>query len=178
MTVYVYTSCIANYIPKARLLAKSVKKHNPDFRFVLFMAESVPEFDPCGQHYFDEVVPVDALDIPQVKAWIFKHSVVEISTAIKGAALRHLLRRADCEAVFYVDPDIAVFAPFTHLMERFASVSILLTPHQLDPESEYEAIVDNEICSLKHGVYNLGFLGVKNSTEGLAFAAWWEGRLA
>jgi hypothetical protein len=38
--------------------------------------------------------------------------------------------------------------------------------------------MDNEICALQHGVYNLGFLGVKNSPQGLRFVDWWSKRLA
>ena len=30
---------------------------------------------------------------------------------------------------------------------------------------------------MQHGVYNLGFVGVKNSEEGLRFANWWNDRL-
>jgi hypothetical protein len=53
----------------------------------------------------------------------------------------------------------------------------LLTPHQAVPETTLESIIDNEICSLKHGIYNLGFLGVKNSPQGRTFAEWWASRL-
>ncbi len=52
-----------------------------------------------------------------------------------------------------------------------------LTPHQTVPESTYEAIVDNEICSMKHGIYNLGFIGVRKGAAGLAFADWWAERV-
>jgi glycosyltransferase involved in cell wall biosynthesis len=41
-----------------------------------------------------------------------------------------------------------------------------------------EAILDNEFSVLQHGIYNLGFLGVKNSLEGRKFAAWWADRLS
>src|SRR5690606_17865406 len=34
-----------------------------------------------------------------------------------------------------------------------------------------------EICSLKHGIYNLGFIGVAANDAGRQFAAWWSSRL-
>ena len=40
-----------------------------------------------------------------------------------------------------------------------------------------DAILDNEVCSLKHGVYNLGFLGVAPTAEGRRFVDWWAERL-
>jgi hypothetical protein len=39
-----------------------------------------------------------------------------------------------------------------------------------------EAIYDNEIASLKHGIFNLGFIGVRNTAEGRRFADWWSQR--
>jgi glycosyltransferase involved in cell wall biosynthesis len=63
------------------------------------------------------------------------------------------------------------------LLNSFKDASVLLTPHQTEPEEAIDTIIDNEICSLKHGIYNLGFLGVKPSPEGLRFARWWRDRL-
>jgi hypothetical protein len=40
-----------------------------------------------------------------------------------------------------------------------------------------EGILDNELCVLQHGVFNLGFLGVKGSSTGIQFASWWADRL-
>src|SRR5205085_5341651 len=36
---------------------------------------------------------------------------------------------------------------------------------------------DNELSALRHGIYNLGFLGVRNGEEGRRFASWWADRL-
>jgi len=63
------------------------------------------------------------------------------------------------------------------VLERFQRASILLTPHSLDPENSPEAVFDNEICFLRYGLYNLGFIGIKNSPEGKRFATWWKDRL-
>ena len=40
-----------------------------------------------------------------------------------------------------------------------------------------QRIIDNEIGSLKWGIYNLGFLGVRNGPVGSDFADWWAERL-
>ncbi len=44
--------------------------------------------------------------------------------------------------------------------------SILLTPHQCVPETDIQAVIDNEHSSLRYGVYNLGFLAVKMTGQG------------
>ncbi|HLV99368.1 MAG TPA: glycosyltransferase [Ktedonobacterales bacterium] len=178
MRTYVYTSITANYIPKARVLAQTLKQHNPSFTFVVFMTESVPphvrDIEPC----FDEVIPIADLEIERLPQWLFSHSVVEACTAIKGYALCSLLERPDCGEVFYLDPDIAVFDSLDELLAMFSAGSVLLTPHLLAPETTRATIEENEICSLQHGVYNLGFLGVRNDANGKRFARWWRDRLA
>lgn len=177
MTTYAYTSLTTNYIPKARVLAQTFKRHNPTARFIVFMAEAIPphlhELEPC----FDEIIHISELGIERLQPWIFSHSVVEICTAIKGHALCSLLDRPDCEQVFYIDPDIAIFDSFDDLVAQFARGSVLLTPHQLAPDTTRRAIEDNELCYLMHGVYNLGFLAVRNDRDGRRFADWWRERL-
>lgn len=178
MTTYAYTSITTNYVPKARVLAQTLKRHNPTFKFIVFMAETIPahlhEIEPC----FDEIIHISQLDIENLQQWLFSHSVVEICTAIKGQALCELLARPDCEQVLYIDPDIAVFDSFDDLVSMFSQGSVLLTPHQLAPDSTRIAIEDNELCCLRNGVFNLGFLAVHNDANGRRFASWWRDRLA
>ena len=63
------------------------------------------------------------------------------------------------------------------LERKLDSSSILLTPHLAEPETQPEAILDNEMCCLRHGVYNLGFLAVKSTGQGRRFIDWWADRL-
>jgi glycosyltransferase involved in cell wall biosynthesis len=176
-TVYAFTSICLNYLPKALVLAQTLKQYNPQVRFCLLVNEPIPAGLLDSYDIFDEVATIDDLDIPDKQAWIFGHSVVELSTAVKGYFMLDLLKRPECATAFYFDPDIAVFSSIEVLLNQLNDSSILLTPHQTEPEENIDAIKDNEICSLKHGVYNLGFLGVKSSAEGLRFARWWRDRL-
>ena len=79
--------------------------------------------------------------------------------------------------MYNLDPDIAVFNDLHEFEELLDSYSIIITPHVTIPEQEKAAIMDNEICALKHGAYNFGFYAVKNDKNGLAFAKWWRDRL-
>lgn len=175
--IYAFTSMCLNYVPKARVLAETLKQHNPQIRFCLLINEPVPVGMLDSFDIFDEVVTIDDLDIPNKQAWIFGHTLVELCTAVKGFFMLDLLERPECAKALYFDPDIAVFSNIDVVLEALDHASILLTPHQTEPEETVETIMDNEICSLKHGVYNLGFLGVKPSAEGLRFTRWWRDRL-
>lgn len=191
MTIYVYTSIALNYFPKARVLSTTLKKFHPDWKFCMLVSEDVDNETRkkmLSYDDIDEVICYDQLNITDgfgknlgsdaFKQWCFKHTIVEFCTAVKGSALKYLLNKPDCTAAFYFDPDIAIFDDLTQLTDHFkAEKSILLTPHLIDIESTYEAVWDNEISTLRHGIYNLGFVGVKNDINGHKFAQWWKDRL-
>ena len=175
--IYAFTSICLNYVPKAIVLARTLKKYNPDIRFCVLVSDRVPKGALDLIDVFDEVITIEELDITNKPSWIFRHTVVELCTAVKGYFIVDLLEREDCAAAFYFDPDIVCFSSLDVLKDKLAKASILLTPHLTDPEVTTEAIWDNEICALKHGVYNLGFLGLRPSPEGYRFARWWRDRL-
>ena len=177
MTIYAFTSIAANYLPKAAVLAQTLKKHSARVSFGVCIADFQKPAAADALSEFDEVWPLDAIPVSNLRAWTFRHSLVELCTAVKGAIVRMLLSRPDCEAVFYFDPDIILFADVEDLAAAFEHGSVLLTPHLTSPETSLEAVLDNERAALQHGVYNLGFLGVRADEQGRRFADWWWSRL-
>lgn len=175
--VHVYTSITSNYLPKARVLGHSIKNLYPEVTFHLVLNDSPPQGFDLACEPFDSLILIEDLPIPDLLPWVFGHTVVELCTAVKGAALEHIFEKYEAEKVFYFDPDMAVFGRLENLTSALDRHSIVLTPHQSVPEDTVEAVADNEIASLKHGVFNLGFIGVKNSKEGLRFSRWWADRL-
>jgi hypothetical protein len=177
-TVHCFTSFNFNYLAKARVLAETLKKHHPDWVMHACLCDREPAgfaFD-LKREPFDRVTWADELDIPRLDGWLFGHDVVELCTAVKGTMMRMLLQQG-ADKVVYLDPDIGVLGSLQPLVAMLELHDVLLTPHQLDPDEERHAILDNEICSLQHGIYNLGFVAVANRGDGIAFADWWEKRL-
>lgn len=175
--VHIFTSITSNYLPKARVLAQSVKDRDVGACFHLMLSDEPPAGFDLASEPFDNLIRLQDLGIENLKAWAFGHTVVELCTAVKGFAFQHILSRHGAGKVFYFDPDMVVFDRLDELIERLDQHSILLTPHQCEPEQTIEGIADNEIASLKHGVFNLGFLGIRNSQQGRAFVDWWAARL-
>jgi len=174
--MHIFTSVTSNYIPKARVLAHSIKQFHPRADFTLVLSDTVPDWLGPDEP-FDRVVTAEELGIPEFRRWVFQHSLVEMCTAVKGFACRYLMDTLGADKVFYFDPDIVVFAPLDALLAELDRHAVILTPHQTEPETTLRAIIDNEICSLKHGVFNLGFLGLRAAGDGRAFADWWTERL-
>jgi hypothetical protein len=176
--VVCFTSLTFSYLGRARVLAESVKRFHPDWWFLACITDVPPpsfRFDPATEP-FDQVVWGHELPIPDISAWLFKHNIVELCTAVKGPLLEILVNRGT-ERIVYLDPDIALFAPLEDVVLSLERSSIVLTPHQLDPDESTMAIVDNEVCSLQHGVYNLGFLAIRDGEDGSRFASWFADRL-
>lgn len=173
----VYTSITKSYLPKARVLAKSVKNFHPDWTFVLLYSDTLPQGFDLRQEPFDEILTIEQLELPNWKVWAFGHTVVELCTAVKGPAAELLAQRSGIDKIMYLDPDIKVFNSLAVLETLLDQHDILLTPHLLDIEQDIHAIQDNEISALKHGVYNLGFFAARTSGQGLDFIHWWAKRL-
>lgn len=171
--VHCFTSASFAYLDRVRVLAETVRRHHPEWTFWLCLVDQEPNgfaFDPAAEG-FEHVVRVTELGIPNLLQWLFVHDVVELCTAVKGPMLCRMFD-AGASKVVYLDPDIAVFdslSPVIGLLDRY---DVVLTPHQVEPDQDAQAILDNEIGSaLKHGIYNLGFVAVSNTKEGRRFAA-------
>lgn len=181
MTTYAFTSFSFSYLNRARVLASTLKAAHPTWQFWAVITDKAPDgftFD-LEQELFDGIRTAEDLFGEETDSWLFRHDVVEACTAVKGRMLCDLLDRSDCAKVLYFDPDIAVINPMDDIERKLDECSVMLTPHQVDPEPREarQAIGDNEISSLNYGVFNLGFVAVANDDEGRRFAQWWDDRL-
>jgi hypothetical protein len=174
--LHVFTCASVNYLPKVRLLCRSIRRHHPEATIHLALADERPPWLDERSEPFDRLCLIGDLDIPDWRAWTFKHSIVELSTAIKPFALKRLLGLPGCEKVLYFDPDMVLFSRVDDILAALDGANVALTPHQTKPERTLDAVLDNEVASLKHGVFNLGFAGVRASDEGRRFADWWSER--
>jgi hypothetical protein len=161
------------------VLAKSLKETNPDAKMVICLLErEIPEVAKEFK-YFDKVVLAKELGFDNFDSYIFRHSIVEAATSVKGQLFVYLLKEFSNEDKFiYLDPDIKVLSPMTELIELLDNNDIVLTPHLCEAEGHIDAVMDNELCALQHGVFNLGFLAIRRSQEAQSFINWWTSRLA
>ena len=109
--LHVFTSAAVNYLPKVRILCRSIRRHHPEAvdppRAGRRASGSgcAPDDEP-----FDDILGHRAPGHPRLASWTFTHSIVELSTAIKPFALKHLLKLPDCGTVLYFDPDMVLFS--------------------------------------------------------------------
>jgi hypothetical protein len=177
--VLCYSSFTFSYLNRARVLFQTLRRFHPDWELVALITDRPPPglaFDPSREP-FDRVVWAEELVAEGFDAWLFKHDVVEVCTAVKGPFLRHACAESGVDAVIYLDPDTALFSSLDPLLGWLEDYDILLTPHLVDANWDAEAIRDNDLSASRTGIFNLGFVAVRTGGEGARFAQWWADRL-
>ena len=175
MRLSVYTSCALNYLPKARALAESLRRHQPDARLTLCFCDIVPDWLDLSLEPFDRIWTPEALGYD--RSWIFQHNVMELCTAVKGRALCRLIDEEPADLHLYLDPDVYLFSALAPVADMMQHASIGLVPHILSPEASPLGVELTELSVAAHGIYNLGHLVLRPDANGRAFAAWWAARL-
>jgi glycosyltransferase involved in cell wall biosynthesis len=162
-----------NYLPLARLVARSFLDHHPNSRFVVAFIDRPLESRAMEGECF-EILPISDVDFGDEG---FEHmatgyNVTEFATSVKPYVLRHLVDQADC--VLYLDPDIFVYAPLDPLIDATIAAGWSVTPHCLAPiVRNGSGPTEQEIMAA--GVYNLGYIGV--TPRAVPFLEWWAERL-
>lgn len=175
MKFSIYTSCTLNYLAKARVLAESLRRHQPEARLTLLLNDIAPDWLDLDREPFDRIWTPS--DLGYDRAWIFRHNVMELCTAVKGPALARLIREEEADFHLYLDPDVCLYHSLAPIADYMEGASIGLVPHILKPEESEAGIRLTEMSVTEHGIYNLGHLIVRPDANGTAFAEWWARRL-
>ncbi|MEM9553400.1 MAG: glycosyltransferase [Acidobacteriota bacterium] len=164
-----------NYLPFARVLARSFRRAMPDGRFVVLLVDRVDDaFDPAAEPF--ELLEVEALpNLPAPRHFLFKYTLLEANTAVKPFFLEHLLDALDLQNIVYFDPDIWILGSLDALARHVASHSVVLTPHLTDPIDD--DAYPGEQAILQSGSYNLGFIALRNDQVARRLLRWWQQRL-
>lgn len=170
--VGVVTICSVNYIGKALVLVQSYLQYHPNHCMHLVLVDRKTEdvtIDVPGL----VVLWIEDLHIPDFLKYAFTYDVIEFNTNVKPAVLKYVLKTHDLAV--YLDPDVKVYAHLTPVFEALdAGASLVVTPHSNTPV--LDGCKPDDLELLKFGAFNLGFLGVSRSREGLAFLDWWSER--
>ena len=176
--MFIFTIAAENYFAKALQLAHSIRLSQMDAELALIVVESPSRSLPAPLlSSFDHIFHAIDLGYEAFDSFMFRHTIVEASTAIKPRAFMHLLSLFPREHTFiYLDPDINVYSPFKELNAAFLQGSIVVTPHLLMNEVGPERIGSIMFEVLKNGIFNLGFLAVRRSDQSHQFLKWWKAR--
>jgi len=171
-----YTVCSLNRLGQIKILGESLLRHNPDYRFVVGLADELNGRINAQDYPSFEFVPLSALHLPNQNELTGQYSIFELSCALKPYFGSYLLKKYRPEFVLYFDTDICVYDKLTPIEELLADASIMLSPHFVTPLPE-DGKYPLERDVLGSGLYNGGFVGFRNDDNGTAFIQWWQERL-
>ena len=164
-----------NYVAHARVLARSYLQHHPGSAFRVLVIDDTEGFiDPANEPF--ELVTPAQLDIDHFERMAVTYDVLELSTAVKPWLLRWMLARSRGTGTLYLDPDMRVHAPLTHVFDAVRSHGLVLSPHNLEPMPR-DGKRPNEQDILSAGAYNLGFIGIGSGAFADKLLDWWGERL-
>jgi len=160
-----------NHLALARAFAESFRRHHPGVPIFMLLADRVGDYFSPSREPF-EVVPLEAVGIPNLPRFCFQYSVFELNCAAKPYLIRHVMKRPGISKVLYLDSDVGVYRGLDELYALLDRHSILLTPHFAGdvPDDGHKPGFPN---IRESGVYNAGFVGVRRDASGERFLDWW-----
>ncbi len=169
----VATICDRSRLPMARVIASSLRRHNPDVPCLVLLAD-VPGDEPREDAY--ELLVAAELGIPGFAQMAFRCEREELSYALTPHLLRHLLGRGDLDAVLFLKQESLVVGDLGPVLAPLVDGGVVLTPHLLGPLHGADGVERERLVSCS-GVFNGGVLGVARRDPGPAFLDWWAERI-
>lgn len=175
MSSLVFTLCSNNYLAQAKTLGDSILELNPGVRFIIGLVDLPdPEIDYDLFNAF-ELVRFDQIGYEVLDDMLSRYDIIEFNTSVKPFYVQYLFDRfPDVSKLYYIDPDIYFYESLDELDELLDVHDIVLTPHlSVAPDT----VTTDELIAMRHGHFNLGFLGLRRSDNASRFSAWWQERL-
>jgi hypothetical protein len=170
----VFSICSNNYLAQAITLGDSLREYAPDYKFVICLVDRKNK-DIDYQSIRYDILAVERIGVPYFDEMIMRYNIVELNTAFKPYFFQHFFAITDADSVIYLDPDIQVFSPFSILENELKTNDIVITPHFTTPLNDDKWQAEEDF--LNSGLYNLGFIAIKNSDNGRDLVKWWADRL-
>jgi hypothetical protein len=162
----IFTICSKNFLAQALTLKDSVKKYEQDVDFYIFLADKA-----SAEISEVDVIELDESWIPMWRRMAFKYDVVEFNTSIKPFCFQKMFA-SGYDNVIYMDPDLYVTNKLGYLWKNLEQYSVILTPHITNIELADKGLLP-ETDFLFAGIYNLGFVAIRNNEIGLRIVKWW-----
>lgn len=156
-------------------MGDSILKWDPESRFIIGLVDLIDSKVDYSQYSEFELIPCMDLGFPEFEGMLAKYNIIEFNTAVKPFYFEYLFERnPSVNQIFYLDPDLYFYQDPVLLEKEFLGGDILLTPNLIYSQKQPST---GELASLRHGMFNLGFIGLKRGEESLQLIEWWKMRL-
>jgi hypothetical protein len=164
------TAIMGNFLPHARVLARSYQEHHRGERMVVLVIDD----DGGDDEPFDVVRPWQlGLEEHEVHRVLTLCDGALPAGAFRAALMLHVLRTTQ-ESVLFLDPDVRVYAPLDELADLALRFGVVLSPNLLNAPDRHLGFVGDHRYLLA-GAFNSGL--VATSARSVEFLDWWASRL-
>jgi glycosyltransferase involved in cell wall biosynthesis len=171
---FVVTVCSMSFVPFARTLLESVRRHHGAVPFVVTVVDA-PGRDAVS---LPGAVVLTGRDVfaAELDYLALKVDATELCCAAKPATLDYLLRTSAAKRFVYLDSDVYLFAPMEALLSRLDGADFVVTPHVIAPLPKPERFWEMPThLGLAHaGVFNAGIFAMRRSEESTRFVETWK----
>jgi hypothetical protein len=171
-----FTLCSLNYMHQAITLRESLLKHNPDYKFIIGLVDKIN--DKVDKKLIEsfEMIEVDTvMSAPILKDMTKRYNIIELNTAVKPYYFEYLFNHYNPEHVTYFDPDIMIFNRLSTIEKIYEEGNnLIVTPHATTPK---EKGPQTDIAFIKAGIFNFGFVSMRNTETCVNLVKWWQRRL-
>lgn len=165
----------AAYLPRARVLADSLRLHDPGSELLLLLVDRA-DAEQYRHEPFRVITLADVADATMARHLAFQYGCLELCTALKARLHAYVLDHTDWERWLFLDSDIMVWSSLAPVFRELDECAILLSPHSSAPYGlASDALFEREL--LKVGVFNGGMLGLRRGPTAAAFVSWYRDRL-
>lgn len=165
-----------NYLSYARALAKSISAYNPNTQLYVLLADRVDGYFEPDLEPFKIISLEDLPEQETIEKMCFYYTPFELCCGLRGFLHEYIYDQTDIDRWLFLDSDIMVFYSLDKIFEQLSNKSILLTPH-CTKCFDYADVHPEEVCTVKSGLYNAGFLGLSRTLETKEFITWFKARL-
>lgn len=160
-----------NYLSRGLALYRSLQRHAPGARlWVLCLSEA------CHRILISLDLPglvavrledFEAAD-PELAATRSTRSIVEYYFTCSAAWMLYVREREpDADWITYLDGDLYFFASPDAVYDELTGATVAIIPHRYAPNLTKRHVF---------GVYNVGWVGMRNDPDGIAVIRWWRER--
>lgn len=173
MKKIVYTVCSANHLAHSKTMADSFIAHHPEYTLFIVLVDKAENIENLNLFKSHNIIEISKLGISNFQEFSQRYTVIELNCAVKSFAAQYLFQTYSPEMIIYIDSDVLIFNSLYKVESYLTENNIVITPH-------YTTLLPQDNCVprerelLRSGLYNAGFMALKNHPETHRFLAWWS----
>lgn len=176
MKKIVYTVCSANHLAHCKTMANSFVQYNPGYELFIFLIDQVNNRFNLNSFSPHKIIEISELDVPDFNLMAEQYSVIELNCAMKPFVAQWLFEQFQPDLILYIDSDTWVFSSFEGVEKSLQENDLVITPHFTNAYPDNH-LLPRERDILRSGLYNAGFIGMRNSANTNHFLSWWAGHM-